>query len=99
MKKQIILIAIFLAFLITSCNSVNNNEGVYDEEAVVNLDKISERIGELNSVSYTLNTFVEEANADGDLDQFSNTHDVYLRGPNKMHIHTKGTKGEKKLLV
>lgn len=95
MKKQFIISAIFLAFLITSCNSVEYNEGVYDEEAVANLDKISERIGELNSVSYTLSTFVEETNTDGELDQFSNTHDVYFRGPNKMHVHTKGTKGEK----
>ena len=27
--------------------------------------------------------------------EYSNTHDVYLRGPNKMHIYTIGSKGEK----
>ncbi|RLD24470.1 MAG: hypothetical protein DRI71_02505 [Bacteroidetes bacterium] len=95
MKKQIVLAISLLAFLIPACSSETDKEGVYDSEAVAALDNISKVIGELNSCSYTLKTFVEENNDAGEFSQFSNTHDVYMRGPNKMHIHTIGTKGEK----
>ena len=96
MKKRVILGFAIIGLLFTSCSSsTENNDGVYDEAAVEILDQMSEVIGELNSCSYTVNTFVKEYNDTGDLVEFSNTHDVYLRGPDKMHIYTIGRKGEK----
>jgi hypothetical protein len=96
MKKQAVLGYSVLCILLYSCSSsTENNDGVYDKEAVQALDNISEVIGELNSCSYTLNTFVKELDANDEFIEYNNTHDVYLRGPNKMHIYTVGTKGEK----
>ncbi len=96
MKERVILRLAIIGLLFSSCSSsTENNNGVYDEAAVENLDKLSEVIGQLNSCSYTLNTFVKEYNDDEEIVEFSNTHDVYMRGPDKMHIYTIGTKGEK----
>lgn len=80
------LIALFL--VLGSCTSNNQK---YDEKAVSSLDALSETIGNLNSCSYTLNTLVSE----GDEIEFRNEHDLYMRGPDKLHIHTIGTKGKK----
>lgn len=71
-----------------SCSSTSNK---YDDKAIEHLDKLSETIGQLNSCSYTLNTISITANEV----VFSNENDVYMRGPNKMHISIKGTKGSK----
>jgi len=80
------LIAATLFFV--SCTSDN---GKYEQVAVNHLDKLSETIGNLNSCSYTLNTVVHK----GAESEFINEHDVYMRGPDKMHVHTNGTKGQK----
>jgi len=80
------LIAATLFFV--SCTS---DKGKYEQGAVEHLDKLSETIGNLNSCSYTLNTVVHKG-ADS---EFINEHDVYMRGPNKMYVHTNGTKGQK----
>lgn len=74
--------------LIVSCTSDN---GKYEQGAVDHLDKLSETIGNLNSCSYTLNTLVHNSTES----EFINEHDVYMRGPDKMHVHTNGTKGNK----
>ena len=96
MKKRVILGFAIIGLLFTSCSSSSeNNDGIYDDAAVESLDKLSEVIGQLNSCSYTLNTFVRELDEGDEYVEFSNTHDVYMRGPNKMHIYTIGTKGEK----
>ena len=96
MKKQARLSFTIISLLFISCSSsIDNNEGVYDDAAVESLDKISKVIGQLNSCSYTLNTFVKELEEGGEYIEYSNTHDVYMRGPNKMHIYTIGSKGEK----
>lgn len=84
---------ILYVFLCFSCSS--DSEKVYDERAVKSLDKLSETIGKLNSVSYTLNTTVISINAEKEVEQSSNEHDVYMRGPDKIHLYSKGTKGRK----
>ena len=96
MKIHVILGFAILGLLFASCNSSSeNNDGIYDEEAVESLDRLSEAIGQLNSCSYTLNTLVRELDVDDEYVEYNNTHDVYMRGPNKMHIYTIGSKGEK----
>ena len=95
MVKNKLLSLGVLIFMFASCNSTSGDQdGVYDSRAVESLDKMSEVIGELNSCSYTLNTYVSEKDATGKVDVFSNENDVYMRGPNKMHVRRKGTKGE-----
>jgi len=76
------------ALLIVSCTS---DKGRYDVRAVEYLDNLSETIGNLNSCSYTLNTVVLQGNEA----EFTKEHDVYMRGPDKMYIHTNGTIGRK----
>jgi len=79
------LLAVLLV-LLTSCESSEQ----YDSRAVASLDRMSDVIGELSSVSYTLDTInARDANI-----TVRNEHDVYMRGPDKMFVHTIGTKGE-----
>ena len=95
MIKNSFLPFIVLIFFIASCNSPSDSqEGVYDARAVESLDKMSDVIGKLNSCSYTLNTYVAEKDAVGKSSVFSNENDVYMRGPDKMHVRVNGTKGE-----
>lgn len=88
MIKQVTYYLIAATLFLVSCTS---DDGIYDERAVEHLDNLSETIGNLNSCSYTLVTKVSE----GSESELSNEHDVYMRGPDKMHIHTNGTKGRK----
>jgi len=75
--------------LFISCSSGGDTTGKYDTKAIAQLDDLSEVIGQLTSCSYTLDT--------RDYVKFDsvahNQHDVYLRGPNKLYIHTVGRRG------
>ncbi|MCF6351485.1 MAG: DUF2092 domain-containing protein [Cyclobacteriaceae bacterium] len=94
MKNLIYLSAILITGW--SCSNLAvEKTGIYDVRAVEVLDSLSNVIGSLTSVSYTLNTKVKEQNAAHDIIEFSNEHDVYMRGPNKLLVHTNGIRGEK----
>lgn len=82
-------ILILFSFSLISCGSGNNNQ--YDSRAIDALDLMSDTIGELAASSYTLDTV--RGFQDG-TEKFGE-HDVYMRGPDKMYIHTVGSKGEK----
>jgi len=90
MIKKLILPCVFSLFLLASCQTASN-EIEYDTRAIERLDGLSETIGKLNSCSYTLNTIVSDNSKSG----FNAQHDVYFRGPDKMYVHTEGTKGKK----
>ena len=87
MARKAILYAVLASWLLASCSAKNNEE--YDTRAIESLDAMSEVIGELASCSYTL----DDVNVTADGTEFYNEHDVYMRGPNKMYIHSNGTKG------
>jgi len=91
MKRAFFILTVFASLLI-SCSSGDNASGAgkYDTKAIDQLDKLSEVIGQLSSCSYTLNTS-DHVNFDSTV---HNEHDVYLRGPNKMFVHTVGRRGE-----
>lgn len=76
------------AGIFMSCES-----GEYDTRAIESLDKLTEAVGNLGSASYTLDTFIVKA----DSTEISKQSDVYLRGPNKMYIHTTGVTEERGL--
>ena len=88
MIKKVTYYLIAATLFLVSCTS---DTGKYEQEAVDHLDMLSEAIGNMNSCSYTLNTVVHK----GAESEFINEHDVYMRGPDKMHVHTNGTKGKK----
>ncbi len=64
--------------------------GEYDTRAIESLDKLSEKISSLNSCSYTLKSIVSNETLQSEM-----LHDIYMRGPDKMYIHSVGTKGER----
>jgi len=88
MIEKKLVYTFFVALFLFSCSS---DPKVYDERAIASFDALSETIGKLESCSYTLNTFVSKKTGE----QYTNEHDVYMRGPNKMYIHSDGTKGER----
>ena len=89
MKKLIIFLIIPTLFVISCSSSQGNNK--YDTQAVGYLDSLSITISNLNSCSYTLNT-INSKSADS---VFTNEHDVYMRGPDKMHVTSNGRNGRK----
>jgi len=90
MIKFSVLSILIPAFIFTACKP----DGVYDTQAIESLDKMCDEIGKFNSCSYTLNTFIMEYDSADSATTIINESDVYLRGPNKMHVISDGTKGE-----
>ena len=94
MKKLIYFASICL--IAWSCSNLAvEDTGIYDVRSVEVLDSLSTKIGNLESVSYTLDVQIEDHNTEGNLIEIDNVNDVYMRGPNKMHVLTKGTRGQK----
>jgi hypothetical protein len=89
MTRKAILYAVVASLFLVSCTA--KNEEQYDTRAIESLDAMAEVIGELSACSYTL----KDVNVNEDGSEFYNVHDVYMRGPNKMYIHSNGTKGER----
>ncbi len=89
MNKKVILYSILGILFFVSCKPAV--EGEYDSRAVDSLDKLSEVIGNLSSLSYTVTSY----SVDKDSVAMSILSDVYLRGSNKMFIENSGTKGNR----
>jgi hypothetical protein len=89
MARKAILYSVLISLFLVSCTAKDKQE--YDTRAIESLDAMAEVIGELQAVSYTL----EDVNVTEDGSEFYNVHDVYMRGPNKMYIHSNGTKGKR----
>jgi hypothetical protein len=66
-----------------------------DTVAVMIIDHMASVIGELNSCSFTLNTSIDANDPDFGLITQHETDQVYLSGPNKMHINFNGDKGHR----
>jgi len=83
---------LIIIILFSSCR---NNDRYYETKAIEELDDLAEVIGELSSCSYTLKTLSKHINKGEESDWNENTHDVYMRGPDRFYIYTIGTKGQK----
>jgi len=88
MIKKRLFYYVITALILASCSS---NPKEYDSRAIASFDKMSETIGGLTSCSYTLNTFISKKSGE----QNMNENDIYMRGPDKMYVHSIGTKGER----
>lgn len=55
-----------------------------DSTAIFILDKMSDIIGDLNSVSFTLNTSVDKLNADKNIEKHYKHSTVSMVGPDKL---------------
>jgi hypothetical protein len=89
MKRYVFLVILFSVLIFVSCNS--SGDGEYDTRAVDKLDKLTETIGDLSSLSYTVNSFTLNEKGEETLVE----SDVYLNGSNKMFIENTGTNGAK----
>ncbi len=89
MIKKLFLYTMLSAVLFISCDS--SGEGEYDIRAVESLDKLTETIGNMESLSYTVESYI--VNEKGD--ETSKLSDVYLKGANKMFIENESNKGNK----
>jgi len=89
MIKKTMIYSMLSVLFFVSCNS--SGDGEYDSRAVESLDKLTETIGNLNSLSYTVNSYIvsEKGNEN------SKESDVYLKGSNKMFLENSGTMGDK----
>ena len=90
MKKKLFLYTMLSAVLFISCNS--SGDGEYDTRAIESLDKLTETIGEMESLSYMVESYSINENGD----EKGKQSDVYLKGTNKMFIKNKGTQGSDK---
>ena len=89
MVKKSVLYSVLVSFLLVSCTS--EDKAQYDTRALESLDAMSESIGELLACSYTL----DDVNVLEDGTENYDQHDVYMRGPDKMYIHSVGSKGDR----
>ncbi|MCF6307937.1 MAG: DUF2092 domain-containing protein [Flavobacteriaceae bacterium] len=89
MKKRIILYSLLSALFFVSCNS--SEEGKYDTRAIESLDKLTETIGKMESLSYTVEGYIVNEKSE----EISKLSDVYLKGANKMFIENQSNKGNK----
>jgi len=82
MKISSLLGICFAGIILASCAASTEKEsGEYDERAIAQLDVMAETVGALESVSFSVSTWV--------LDD-RRLSDVYFRGPNKMYVHSEG---------
>ena len=66
-----------------------------DSTAVILLDRMSDVIGDLESCSFKLNTSYDAPDQDYGLIKQFGTHEVYLAGPDRMLVDSKGDKGHR----
>ena len=86
-RKLIVFLSVFIG-----CSTFAQTKKV-DSTAVKILDRMSDVVGELSSVGFTLNTKVDEQNQDLGLVTNFTTYKVYFNGPSQMLIRADGTKG------
>ena len=87
MKIKVFLYSILSALIFISCNSSGGGE--YDTRAVESLDKLTETIGKLTSLSYSVDSYsIDEEGKEND-----RMSDVYLKGSYKMFVENTGSEG------
>lgn len=90
MKKTIMALLFSLVMLQMAAQETQK-----DSIAVMILQKMSDVIGELNSVSFELNTSIDVDNYNYGVETQFGYDEVYMVGPDKMLIHNWGPKGHR----
>jgi len=86
---------IFFIFLLALSPQLYAQESSFDTTAILLLDRMSEVIGDLHSCSFTLNTANDVIDVEFGLIKHLDLHNVYLVGPDKMLIDSRGEKGHR----
>jgi len=94
MNKKILIIfkSIFISGILF-CSSISYSQ--YDSVAVVLLDKMSEKLNNTKSASFTSYAEFDKQSPNSGLITHSEEAKVYLRGPDKIHVSYKGDNGQK----
>lgn len=85
----------FLIFLLYLSVQLYAQESIYDTTALMILDRMSSMIGDLKSCSYTLHTSYDVIDVELGLIKYFNVNQVYMVGPDKMLIDSRGNKGHR----
>ncbi|MBX7109668.1 MAG: DUF2092 domain-containing protein [Chitinophagales bacterium] len=91
MKNMIAVLLLLMAGL----QPVSAQQGKYDTVAIMILDHMSDVIGDLTSVSFTLQTRIDADDPDLGLSTHFYKHQVYFDGPDKMLVYSDGDKGKR----
>ena len=90
MKKQLLILPILLLTLI----GYSQEEKKMDSTAIFILDKMSDNIGSLESVTFDLSNSIDEFDDNGNIITQFSTSRINFSGPDKLLIRTNGTKGK-----
>jgi hypothetical protein len=89
MKKLLVVCIILIVPLIGYTQKIKQ----IDSTAVFILDKMSDLIGDLESVTFNMNSSIDNLNDEGNIETHYSTSSVSMVGPNKLIAKTKGDKG------
>ena len=95
-KKLICLTFLCLALVISSCSL--ESKGYYEDVAVQELDRLTEKIGELNSCSFTLVSSEEKLEGEVNHTLYKET-DAYINGSDQMYFYTTDENGRRGVWV
>ena len=88
---------IFLVFLLTIPTRLFAQQSIYDTTAISLLDRMGSVIGDIQSCSFTLNTSSDVIDIELGLIKHFTLNKVYLVGPDKMLVDSRGEKGHRGL--
>ena len=91
MKKTTFLTGILLSLSLGASAQTSR----IDTIALVILDRMSDIIGDLNSVSFTVETEYDVVTDELGLVKNTSEEQVYMRGPDKMMVNSRGDKGHR----
>lgn len=82
--------------LLSSCSFGNYDDNKYLEtDAIAVLDGLSGSIGDLKACSFTLQVNSEIESDSAGVDVYKALSDIYMRGPDKLYIHTNSNRGDR----
>jgi hypothetical protein len=84
---------VFLLLLVMAGTLVQSQEYRKDTAAVMAFDRMSNLIGDLESCSFQLMVSYDVIDIELGLVKYFNNHKVYMEGPDKMVVQSKGKKG------
>lgn len=88
---------IFLVFILIIPTRLFAQQSIYDTTAILLLDKMGSVIGDIQSCSFTLNTSNDVIDIELGLIKHFTLSKVYLVGPDKMLVDSRGEKGHRGL--
>ena len=90
MKKAVIIL-----FLLLAGNFLQAQEYRKDTVAIMIFDRMSHVIGEMSSCSFSLEVAYDITDVELGLVKYFNMHEVYLAGPDRMLVYSRGAKGHR----